>query len=201
MVPNITVNARCRGKYDELDQHEAGDPALAIGGDIKGTIKDESTEGEVTHFQALATAVSGTVGNGVNSVDAFFAMSESVYNDLNHFNANKKKMLGVLPNGIKSFTGSIGPLITVSENASTVDTTKIVTIILIKLSNRWNLPIAKINTHEMNNSMMDHSPKNSKLNKFSKNPAATNPTAPVTKNIEHTVIIRYKTKIGVPNFL
>ena len=53
-----------RGKYDELDQHEAGDPALAIGGDIKGTIKDESTEGEVTHFQALATAVSGTVGNG-----------------------------------------------------------------------------------------------------------------------------------------
>ena len=53
-----------RGKYEELDQHEAGDPALAIGGDIKGTIKDESTEGEVTHFQALATAVSGTVGNG-----------------------------------------------------------------------------------------------------------------------------------------
>jgi len=53
-----------RGKYDELDQHEAGDPTLAIGGDIKGTIKDESTEGEVTHFQALATAVSGTVGNG-----------------------------------------------------------------------------------------------------------------------------------------
>ena len=49
-----------RGKYDELDQHVAGDSALAIGGDIK----DESTEGEVTHFQALATAVSGTVGNG-----------------------------------------------------------------------------------------------------------------------------------------
>ena len=53
-----------RGKYDELDHHEAGDPALAVGGDIKGTIKDESEEGEVTHFQALATAVSGTVGNG-----------------------------------------------------------------------------------------------------------------------------------------
>jgi len=33
----------------------------------------------------------------VNSVDAFFAMSESVYNDLNHFNANKMKMLGVHP--------------------------------------------------------------------------------------------------------
>jgi len=53
-----------RGKYDELDHHEAGDPDLAIGGDIKGTIKDENEEGEVTHFQALATAVSGTVGNG-----------------------------------------------------------------------------------------------------------------------------------------
>ncbi len=82
-----------------------------------------------------------------------------------------------------------------------MDITSTVTIIFIKLSNRWNLPIPNIKTHEMNNSMIDHSPKNSKLNKFSKNPAATNPTAPVTKNIEHTVIIRYKTKIGVPNFL
>ena len=38
--------------------------------------------------------------------------------------------------GIKLSTGSIGPLIIVSENASTVDTTKTVTIILIRLSNR-----------------------------------------------------------------
>ena len=53
-----------RGKYDELDHHEAGDPKLAIDGDIKGTIEDESKDGEITHFQALATAVSGTVGNG-----------------------------------------------------------------------------------------------------------------------------------------
>jgi AGCS family alanine or glycine:cation symporter len=53
-----------RGKYDDLDHHGAGDAALAIDGDVKGTIKDESAEGEVTHFQALATAVSGTVGNG-----------------------------------------------------------------------------------------------------------------------------------------
>jgi AGCS family alanine or glycine:cation symporter len=53
-----------RGKYDDLDHHGAGDAALAIDGDLKGTIKDESAEGEVTHFQALATAVSGTVGNG-----------------------------------------------------------------------------------------------------------------------------------------
>ena len=37
-----------RGKYDELDKSDIG----------------ESKEGEVTHFQALATAVSGTVGNG-----------------------------------------------------------------------------------------------------------------------------------------
>lgn len=53
-----------RGKYDELDHHSSGDPDLAIDGDIKGTIEDESKDGEVTHFQALATAVSGTVGNG-----------------------------------------------------------------------------------------------------------------------------------------
>jgi len=52
-----------RGKYDELD-HASVNPKLAIDGDITDTIKDESEEGEVTHFQALATAVSGTVGNG-----------------------------------------------------------------------------------------------------------------------------------------
>ena len=52
-----------RGKYDELD-HASVNPELAIDGDITDTIKDESEEGEVTHFQALATAVSGTVGNG-----------------------------------------------------------------------------------------------------------------------------------------
>ncbi|MGB2435741.1 MAG: alanine/glycine:cation symporter family protein, partial [Flavobacteriaceae bacterium] len=53
-----------RGKYDAVDHHEAGAPDLAIGGDIRDTIRDESQEGEVSHFQALATAVSGTVGNG-----------------------------------------------------------------------------------------------------------------------------------------
>ena len=36
-----------RGKYDEIDNHS-----------------DDQDEGEVSHFQALATAVSGTVGNG-----------------------------------------------------------------------------------------------------------------------------------------
>ncbi len=53
-----------RGKYDDVDHHESGDPELAIDGDIVDTIEDESRDGEVTHFQALATAVSGTVGNG-----------------------------------------------------------------------------------------------------------------------------------------
>jgi AGCS family alanine or glycine:cation symporter len=55
-----------RGKYDELDQHSA-DPKAAVNvvdGDVVRTIGDESKDGEVTHFQALATAVSGTVGNG-----------------------------------------------------------------------------------------------------------------------------------------
>jgi len=51
-----------RGKYDELDEsHGSSNPDLD--GDIRDT-KKEVQEGEVTHFQALATAVSGTVGNG-----------------------------------------------------------------------------------------------------------------------------------------
>jgi len=52
------------GKYDHIDSHSSADSKLAIDGDIKDTIKDESADGEVSHFQALATAVSGTVGNG-----------------------------------------------------------------------------------------------------------------------------------------
>ncbi len=53
-----------RGKYDDLEEHSLGDPDAAVDGDIRDTIRDESKEGEVSHFQALATAVSGTVGNG-----------------------------------------------------------------------------------------------------------------------------------------
>jgi len=55
-----------RGKYDEIDHHQADDKAAVniADGDVVGTIKDESKDGEVSHFQALATAVSGTVGNG-----------------------------------------------------------------------------------------------------------------------------------------
>ncbi len=62
-----------RGKYDDVEKHGKSAPSiknlkvdedLLIDGDIVDTIRDESKEGEVTHFQALATAVSGTVGNG-----------------------------------------------------------------------------------------------------------------------------------------
>lgn len=54
-----------RGKYDEIEGgHHAGKTEMAIDGDIPDTIRDESQEGEVSHFQALATAVSGTVGLG-----------------------------------------------------------------------------------------------------------------------------------------
>ena len=66
--PNIKYFTKAinvvRGKYDYLDKPSSGDEKLSISGDVKGTLSDESREGEVTHFQALATAVSGTVGNG-----------------------------------------------------------------------------------------------------------------------------------------
>ena len=66
--PNIKYFGKAigvvRGKYDYMDQSSSGKSDLAIDGDIKDTIADESKDGEVTHFQALATAVSGTVGNG-----------------------------------------------------------------------------------------------------------------------------------------
>ncbi|MEO9510797.1 MAG: alanine/glycine:cation symporter family protein [Flavobacteriaceae bacterium] len=67
--PNITkfslaINT-VRGKYDELDHHSVEKTEInVVDGDIPDTIKDESKEGEVSHFQALATAVSGTVGLG-----------------------------------------------------------------------------------------------------------------------------------------
>ncbi|MFS4494131.1 alanine/glycine:cation symporter family protein [Maribacter sp. 2308TA10-17] len=69
--PNIRYFGKAintvRGKYDAVeapDGHGIEKTDLAIDGDIPDTIRDESEEGEVTHFQALATAVSGTVGNG-----------------------------------------------------------------------------------------------------------------------------------------
>lgn len=57
-----------RGKYDEVEEPEGHGVEKAevniVGGDITDTIRDESQQGEVSHFQALATAVSGTVGLG-----------------------------------------------------------------------------------------------------------------------------------------
>ncbi|MFT6335658.1 MAG: AGCS family alanine or glycine:cation symporter [Saprospiraceae bacterium] len=55
-----------RGKYDHLEA-SATKEQLNVNlsdDDIVGTLKDESHHGEVNHFQALATAVSGTVGLG-----------------------------------------------------------------------------------------------------------------------------------------
>ncbi|MEE2953964.1 MAG: alanine/glycine:cation symporter family protein [Bacteroidota bacterium] len=52
-----------RGKYDELE-HGTEKTDMTVDGDIPDTIRDESQDGEVSHFQALATAVSGTVGLG-----------------------------------------------------------------------------------------------------------------------------------------
>ncbi len=92
--PNIRYFWRAiqtvRGKYEDIEKHGATelygedgiaqgqdltkvdienhiekiDDDLAVDGDIVDTIRDESSDGEVSHFQALATAVSGTVGNG-----------------------------------------------------------------------------------------------------------------------------------------
>ena len=53
-----------RGKYDDIDHQSAVDNELAMDGDIPDTIRDESKEGEVTHFQALTAALSATVGLG-----------------------------------------------------------------------------------------------------------------------------------------
>jgi len=52
-----------RGKYDDLDKQED-----------TGKDADASEQGEVSHFQALATAVSGTVGNG-NIAGVAFAIA------------------------------------------------------------------------------------------------------------------------------
>ncbi|MEM9828655.1 MAG: alanine/glycine:cation symporter family protein [Planctomycetota bacterium] len=55
------------GRYDEVEKAGVDVPKKTevneLDGDLVDTIRDES-HGEVTHFQALATAVSGTVGLG-----------------------------------------------------------------------------------------------------------------------------------------
>lgn len=51
-----------RGKYKDVEKYTEDTPLADE--DIANTIRDESIKGEVSHFQALATAVSGTVGLG-----------------------------------------------------------------------------------------------------------------------------------------
>ncbi len=57
-----------QGKYDEIENRDdsviKSNIINTVEGDIVDTIRDESHHGEVSHFQALATAVSGTVGLG-----------------------------------------------------------------------------------------------------------------------------------------
>jgi alanine or glycine:cation symporter, AGCS family len=62
----LSVNI-VRGKYDAIEQ--GAEPVTTsnlnvVDGDIVDTIRKEGQDGEVSHFQALATAVSGTVGLG-----------------------------------------------------------------------------------------------------------------------------------------
>ncbi|MDO1501236.1 alanine/glycine:cation symporter family protein [Winogradskyella maritima] len=57
-------NVNIEEHLDKVEEKLASNNDLAIDGDIVDTIRDESSDGEVSHFQALATAVSGTVGNG-----------------------------------------------------------------------------------------------------------------------------------------
>jgi AGCS family alanine or glycine:cation symporter len=61
----IAINT-VRGKYDEIDHHELEktDQPNVHDGDNPDTIKIEGKEGEVSHFQALTAALSGTVGLG-----------------------------------------------------------------------------------------------------------------------------------------
>ena len=55
-----------RGEYDHVDYSisESTQVGSTITNDSVNNVKDETSDGEVSHFQALATAVSGTVGNG-----------------------------------------------------------------------------------------------------------------------------------------
>jgi len=58
-----------RGKFDFVEKEDAddlkpGEDAPTREGDIPDTVRDESRDGEVNHFQALTAAVSATVGLG-----------------------------------------------------------------------------------------------------------------------------------------
>lgn len=68
--PNIrhfgTAISVVRGKYEEVERYGLAkvQEHMTEDGEIPDSIHDEADSGEVSHFQALATAVSGTVGNG-----------------------------------------------------------------------------------------------------------------------------------------
>ena len=57
-----------RGKYEDIEKHGAdtlyGDQTPNEEGNIIETIRDDSADGEVSHFQALTAALSATVGLG-----------------------------------------------------------------------------------------------------------------------------------------
>ena len=57
-----------QGKYEDIEKHGAdtlyGDMTPNEGGNIIETIRDDSADGEVSHFQALTAALSATVGLG-----------------------------------------------------------------------------------------------------------------------------------------
>lgn len=57
-----------RGKYEDIEKHGAdtlyGDPTPNEGVNLPETIRDDSADGEVSHFQALTAALSATVGLG-----------------------------------------------------------------------------------------------------------------------------------------
>ncbi|WP_344789493.1 alanine/glycine:cation symporter family protein [Postechiella marina] len=61
----VSINI-VRGKYDDVDHHEVEPKSMVnvVDGDIVDTIAVEGQEGEVSHFQALTAALSGTVGLG-----------------------------------------------------------------------------------------------------------------------------------------
>ncbi|WP_298535039.1 sodium:alanine symporter family protein [uncultured Algibacter sp.] len=61
----VSINI-VRGKYDDVDHHEVEEKSMVnvVDGDIVDTIAIEGKDGEVSHFQALTAALSGTVGLG-----------------------------------------------------------------------------------------------------------------------------------------
>lgn len=64
----VTAIKVVRGKYEDIEKHGAdvlyGEDQTTKMEDIPDTIRDESADGEVSHFQALTAALSATVGLG-----------------------------------------------------------------------------------------------------------------------------------------